>query len=139
MLIRITLLVLALLGCQPSGELTAEEPWMRAPLPGKTVVAGYVVLVNDSPVDRILVGTASPDAERVELHTHVTDGAMMRMRRLEQLTVPARSQVALRPGGHHLMVFGLQPEVTQPTRKTVRRTRAVRMPSPCVDLLRESP
>ena len=94
-------------GCSPASSLYAESGWVRAPLPGKNVGSGYFSVVNETDEDRLLVGARSPDAERVEIHTHLSDGAMMRMRRLEELKVPARSRVAFSPGGHHLMLFGM--------------------------------
>ena len=111
MRIRLLLIIALLPACAPPPDLRIEDPWVRAPVPGQTVSAGYLVLVNDRDSDLTLETVTSPDVERIEVHTHLHDGDMMRMRRLDRLTVPAQSRVIFAPGGHHLMVFGAAAEV----------------------------
>ena len=43
-----------------------------------------------------------------ELHEMKMDGSVMRMRAISSLDLPAGKAVALRPGGHHLMLTQLQ-------------------------------
>jgi len=47
-------------------------------------------------------------AEVVELHTHITEDGMMKMRPVERIDVPAHGAVELQPGGFHLMLIGLK-------------------------------
>ena len=41
----------------------------------------------------------SPVAKAVELHTHTNDGGVMRMRKIDSITVPAGGMTMLKPGG----------------------------------------
>ncbi|MEM5709697.1 copper chaperone PCu(A)C, partial [Elizabethkingia meningoseptica] len=41
------------------------------------------------------------------LHTHVRDGEVMRMRRVDAIEVPAKATTTLQPGGLHIMFLGL--------------------------------
>lgn len=94
-----------LIGCNPAPTLEVTDAWLRAPLPGKTVAAGYFTLHNRTDRAVTLVALSSPDAARVELHTHLLQGDMMRMRKLDQLDVARGQRIMLAPGGHHLMLF----------------------------------
>jgi periplasmic copper chaperone A len=95
---------------EPSGGVEISAAW-AAPTPGGVdVSAGYLTIANSTAENDRLVAAASPRAERVEIHEMAMDGAVMRMRRAEALDIPAGEQVALAPGGLHLMFFG----VTQP-------------------------
>ncbi|WP_207537330.1 copper chaperone PCu(A)C [Sabulicella rubraurantiaca] len=103
-------LFLALLAAVPiEGALaqpavTVEEAWTRAAGQGATG-AGYMTLRSGAG-DRLL-GAASPLAQRVELHNHIRDGDVMRMRPVEAVEVQPGTVVTLRPGGLHLMLYGL--------------------------------
>jgi copper(I)-binding protein len=43
----------------------------------------------------------------VEIHTHEHDGDLMRMRRVDAIDLPPSERVELKPGGLHLMIFGV--------------------------------
>lgn len=104
--------------CAPA----AQEPAVRAgdleisgasaaPSPnGVDVAAGYLTITNHGGEADRLMSAASPRAATVEVHTMAMDGAVMRMRKLDALNVPANGAAALQQGGDHLMFMGL----TQP-------------------------
>lgn len=87
-----------------SAGLSFSQAWSPEAPPGRTM-AGFVVIGNSGESDIELVGGESPQFERVEIHTMSMDEGMMRMRRLESLTVPAGETVELAPRGVHLMLF----------------------------------
>lgn len=82
-----------------------ERAWVRATVPGQKVAAAYMdITANEGAA---LVAAASPYAARVELHSMAMEGGVMKMRAMETLPLPARQTVNLKPGGLHLMLFGL--------------------------------
>ncbi|MDE1158478.1 MAG: copper chaperone PCu(A)C [Neorhizobium sp.] len=86
------------------GDLTVSGGFVRAMLPGQPVGGGYLTIRNDGATDDRLVSISSPVAGRVELHDMAMQGAVMRMRRLDDgLAVPARQTISLQPGGTHMM------------------------------------
>ncbi|MDE0351025.1 MAG: copper chaperone PCu(A)C [Gammaproteobacteria bacterium] len=93
--------------------IVVANGYVRDTLPGQTVTAAYCDLANSSPEDAVLVAVSTPIAASVEIHETRNDAGMVRMRRLENLVVPARSTVRLRPGGRHLMLFDADTEGTQ--------------------------
>lgn len=88
------------------GDLVLTQPWGRAAGQGGTG-AGYLTIRNAGTVPDRLLSAATPLAGRVELHTHVPDGEVMRMRQVEGIDLPAGQSVTLLPGGLHLMLIGL--------------------------------
>lgn len=88
------------------GPLTVEDARARILLPSRPGAA-WLTIRNAGGADR-LTGAESPAADRIELHTHVHEGGVMMMRRVEGIEVPAGGEAALEPGGDHLMLFGLK-------------------------------
>lgn len=92
--------------------MTFENAWIRPPVGGQTIAAGYCDIVNDSEDDMVLTEFADAAGERrIEIHETTEQDGMVRMRPLSQLTVAAGETLSLRPGGKHLMLFGMDSEV----------------------------
>lgn len=89
-------------------QVTVEKPWLRATAPGAKVGGGYVLIRNAGAAADRLVGASSPAAARVELHTHIREGEVMKMREVRAFDVPARGSFELKPGGAHLMFMELK-------------------------------
>ncbi|MFB1489825.1 MULTISPECIES: copper chaperone PCu(A)C [unclassified Thiocapsa] len=89
-------------------ELSIGDPYARAVPPGQPNSAVFMSLENQTAENQALVGAESAVSEIVELHTHVEEGGMMRMRRIEKIEVPAGETVTLKPGGLHVMLIGLK-------------------------------
>lgn len=93
---------------QAQDAVEAHDAWARLPLPSKTQTALFVTLENHSAEKRAVVSASSDAAEKVELHEMKTDGKMMRMSPVAQIDIPANGKTALKPGGFHIMLFGLK-------------------------------
>ena len=91
-----------------AGELDITHPWARPLPPVATVGVTYFTVTNNGDTDDVLLSVESPVAETVEIHTHIKEGDMMKMRKLEELVVPAQGELTLAPGGHHLMLMNLK-------------------------------
>jgi copper(I)-binding protein len=85
--------------------LEGRDGWIREAPPQAPVRAGYVELRNGGPADVVLTGARSEAFGAIEVHEMVGEGDLMRMRRLQELRVPAGGTVTLQPGGRHLMLF----------------------------------
>lgn len=84
-----------------------EGAHARAVPPGQPNGVAFMTLTNTADTDHALTGGDSAAAGAVELHTHVQEGGMMRMRRVERIALPAGETVRLESGGLHLMLIGL--------------------------------
>jgi len=106
---RIAFLLSILLVAFPvQAQMQIEKPWARATAPGATVAGGYMVIRNaGAAVDR-LVSASSPAAAKVELHVHINDNGVMKMREVPGYDVPAKGAFELKPGGAHLMFMDIK-------------------------------
>lgn len=84
------------------------DAYVPALPPGARTGAAYLRIRNGGARDSVLVAAASPAAAAAELHTHVNDAGVMRMRQVKEIVVPAGKEVALQPGGDHVMLIDLQ-------------------------------
>lgn len=85
-----------------------EAPYARAVPPTAANSAAFMVLHNGSDAQRQLVDARSDVSRVTELHNHINDNGVMRMRRVSQITIPAQGSVALQPGSFHVMLIGLK-------------------------------
>jgi periplasmic copper chaperone A len=93
-------------------EITIGRPWARG---AGAIGAGYLKLDNKGAADRLI--SASADVGKsVELHSHVDDKGVMRMRKVDAIDVPAGATTELKPGGFHVMFIGLKRPLKQDTR-----------------------
>jgi len=90
------------------GPITIDHPWARPTPPGVVTGAGYVTIKNSENEPDRLTSASSRVSERVEFHTHLMDGDVMRMREMEAVDLPAAGSVEFAPGGMHLMLIGLE-------------------------------
>jgi copper(I)-binding protein/predicted MFS family arabinose efflux permease len=92
--------------------LEVREPWLRPSPPGVPVTAGYLTIINRGTTEDELLEVSTPRAGTVQVHETRMEQGVMRMRELERLTIAAGAQLALAPGGAHLMLM----ELTAPLR-----------------------
>lgn len=86
------------------GELTIDHPIARLNI-GDRPSAGFMTIVNAGQTPDRLIAAASPAFGRIELHTHIVEDGVARMREIEGIDVPAGGVALLEPGGLHLMFF----------------------------------
>ena len=89
-------------------DVAAVDPYVRAIPPVVPNSGAFLTLQNTGDVEHRLVAASSPAAETVELHAHINDNGMMRMRRVDGIDIPAKGTTQLRPGGLHIMLLGLK-------------------------------
>ena len=110
MRIVVAFLLLAAVGCgqERTGDpIVVRDAWIREP-PPRSPAAGYLVIENrgGDPVE--LVAVATEAAAQAEIHVMEYKDDRMTMRRVAKLQVPAGEEVALKPGGTHLMLMELR-------------------------------
>lgn len=114
MKIVVAFLLVAVVGCakEHTGDpIVVRDAWIREP-PPRSPAAGYLVLENRGGDSVELVAVATEAAEQTEIHVMEYKDDRMTMRQVAKLQVPAGEEVALEPGGAHLMLM----ELRQPLR-----------------------
>ena len=87
-------------------QTTVKDPWARATVAQQKASGAFMQL--QSAKGGKLLSASSPVAGVVEIHEMAMDGNVMKMRAVSSLDLPAGKPVALKPGGHHLMLFQLR-------------------------------
>lgn len=88
--------------------LHIDHPWSRATAGSARNGAAYMTLNAVGDGDDRLLSAASPVAEKVELHTHLMEDGVMKMRPVTAIEVTPGSPTTLQPGGLHVMLLGLK-------------------------------
>lgn len=120
----LTIAAFALIGCaeaedaaedhapiQESGALAIADPWIKATDTEMTGVFGTIENTGDEPL-RIVAADAEL-AGMVELHETITqsDGSSVMQEVEGGFTIPAGEELALEPGGNHIMLMDLDREI----------------------------
>ena len=90
-----------------AADVEVTGAWARASPGNAANGAAYLTVTNRGDAVERLVAAASPVAARVELHTMVMDGGMMRMHEVPVIELAPGQAVTLAPGGLHVMLMGL--------------------------------
>lgn len=90
------------------GALEIDHPWARATPGAARNGAAYLKIENKGATADRLIGAEAAVAATVELHTHVHEGGVMKMRPSGPIDVPAHGAATLQPGGLHVMLIGLK-------------------------------
>ena len=92
-----------------TSNLVLSGAWARQSFGRAVNSAGFVTIKNLGTSDDMLMGASSKISKKTELHTHIRDGDVMRMRRVKGgIKVPKGGSVELKPGGLHVMFIGLK-------------------------------
>ena len=98
-------LLLTACGDEVKPPLVATDIVITDPIPVSHISAGYLSLANNTDNAIIITRVVSTEFESVEIHeSSITDG-VAKMRRVDQLTIPANSITLLERGGLHLMLM----------------------------------
>jgi periplasmic copper chaperone A len=89
-----------------SNDILVEGAFARPALKDQRNSILYMQIVNHGS-NAALVGASTDAAKFVELHTHVNDNGVMRMRKIDKIDLPEGQKVMLKPGGMHVMFIGL--------------------------------
>jgi copper(I)-binding protein len=98
--------LLAVAASSAYAQVSIDQAWTRATVPGQPVGAVYMTI--NSPTQVTLLQAETDAAKDVQIHTmHHHDG-VMRMREHGQIQIIPDKPVTLAPGGMHLMLIGLK-------------------------------
>lgn len=95
-----------------AGDITVENAWARASAKMARAGAAFLTIKNGGDADK-LIGAKADISKKAELHTHIKDGDIMKMRQVESIAVPANGMAMLQPGGDHVMFMGLTKQLNE--------------------------
>lgn len=95
-------------GIAADNGVSIHDPYVRLAPPTAQATGAFMLIRNEGASDRQLVRAASPVARNVELHTHINDQGVMKMRQVAAITIKAKGQTELKPGSYHVMLIDMQ-------------------------------
>lgn len=94
-------------------SIEIKNAFTREAPPMAQATASFMLLQNNSDHDILLTSARSDVAQKVELHTHIHDNGVMRMRQVPNIKIPAKGQTLLKPGGLHIMLIGPTQDISK--------------------------
>ena len=91
-----------------AGDISVIEPYVRLVPQGVPTTAAFMTIRNAGTAERKLMRVDSSAAKTVELHNHINDNGVMKMRQVREIEIKAKGQAELKPGSYHVMMFDLK-------------------------------
>jgi copper(I)-binding protein len=100
-------------------KITVRDAWIQEGPPSQKLTAAFMVIENQGVLETELVSARTDIANVVELHKMETVDEVMRMSKVDLISVPGEGRAELSPSGFHLMLIGLNKEIKQGDEVTV--------------------
>ncbi len=88
--------------------VSVQDPYVRLAPPSAPATGAFMVIKNAGDKDVKVVKADNPASKATELHTHINEGGVMKMRKVEAIDVKAKGEAVLKPGGLHVMLIELK-------------------------------
>jgi copper(I)-binding protein len=88
--------------------VSVDQPYVRLAPPNAPATGAFMVIRNGGDKDVRVVRADNPVSRVTELHTHLNEGGVMKMRPVTAIEVKAKGKAVLEPGGLHIMMIDLK-------------------------------
>lgn len=88
-------------------NVTVQEAYVRLAPPNAPATGAFMVIKNNGDIDVKVVKADNPASKATELHTHLNEGGVMKMRPVAAIDIKAKGEAVLKPGGLHVMLINL--------------------------------
>ncbi len=88
--------------------VSVDSPYVRLAPPNAPATGAFMVIKNAGDKDVKVVKADNPASKVTELHTHLNEGGVMKMRPVPAIEVKAKGEAVLKPGGLHVMLIDLK-------------------------------
>lgn len=85
-------------------DITFKNPIIKNNF-GKKVTAGFATIISDEDLE--IIDISSNISKRIEIHTMLMEGDVMKMRKIESPIITNKNPLELKKGGDHLMIYDL--------------------------------
>ena len=89
-------------------DIAVSDAYVRMAPPGTPTTGAFMTIKNLGSADRKLLKADSPAAKTVELHNHINDNGVMKMRPVKEIDIKSQGQAELKPGSYHVMLIDLK-------------------------------
>lgn len=89
-------------------SISVVDPYVRLAPPNAPATGAFMVIKNNGDKDVKVLKADNPVSRVTELHTHLNEGGVMKMRPVPGIDVKAKGEAVLKPGGLHVMMIDLK-------------------------------
>ncbi|MBS1158676.1 MAG: hypothetical protein H6R15_1095 [Proteobacteria bacterium] len=89
-------------------NVSVDKPYVRLAPPSAPTTGAFMVIRNTGEKDIKVVKADNSASRLTELHTHLNEGGVMKMRPVPAIEVKAKGEAVLQPGGLHVMLIDLK-------------------------------
>ncbi len=89
-------------------QIAVSDAYIRQAPPGAMATGAFMVIRNAGPGEVRVVKAANPASRITELHTHLNESGVMKMRQVKDIPVPPNGEAVLKPGGLHIMLIEMK-------------------------------
>jgi copper(I)-binding protein len=102
-----------------AADVSITDATVRGMPPGQKITAAFMSVTNNGNKSCNMMAVETDVTERAELHTHLHESGMMRMRQVEMVEIPVGETVEFKPGSLHVMMFGLKRDLLEGEKVTL--------------------
>ena len=88
--------------------ISVQDPYVRQAPPNAPATGAFMVIKNNGDKDVKILKADNSASKVTELHTHLNEGGVMKMRPVPFVEVKAKGEAVLKPGGLHVMLIDLK-------------------------------
>ena len=89
-------------------NVSVQDPYVRLAPPNAPATGAFMVIKNNGDKDVKVLKADNPASRVTELHTHLNEGGVMKMRPVPAIDIKARGEAVLKPGSLHVMLIDLK-------------------------------
>jgi len=108
-ILTITLMLTSLISF--AGSISVEDPYVRLLPKGSMATGAFMTISNSSEKTIKLLSATTSKSKITQIHNHIKENGMMKMREIPYLEIPAKSSVKLKPGSFHIMLMQLRSDL----------------------------
>ena len=107
-LLALSLLFSAGVLAAAADNVSVDNPYVRLAPPSAPTTGAFMVIHNNGDKDIKVLKADNPVSRLTELHTHLNEGGVMKMRPVPGIDIKAKGEAVLKPGGLHVMMIDLK-------------------------------
>jgi len=89
-------------------NVSVQDAYVRLAPPNALATGAFMVIRNNGDKDVKVLKADNPVSRVTELHTHLNEGGVMKMRPVPGIDIKAKGEAVLKPGGLHVMMIDLK-------------------------------
>lgn len=89
-------------------QVVVQDPYVRLAPPNSPATGAFMVIKNNGDKDVKVVKADNNASKVTELHTHLNENGVMKMRPVASIDVKSKGEAVLKPGSLHVMLIDLK-------------------------------